>query len=373
MSGGMRLFRAGTCVLSFSAFLMGTAHAASSQYILERLDLPAGFRIEMYVDDVPGARSLALGDRGTVFVGTQNAGSVYAVRSLADGRRRTSTVAEGLNSPNGVAVRNGALYVAEINRVLRYDGIEQQLDRPPRPVVVTAELPRDRHHGFRYIAFDPDGRLYVPIGAPCNVCEKPGYAVITRMNADGSDREIFARGVRNSVGFAWHPVTKEMWFTDNGRDYLGDDTPPDELNRATRAGLHFGFPFCHGGDIADPEHGDRGRCSEATPPARKLGAHVASLGVKFYTGKQFPASYRDQLLIAEHGSWNRSQRSGYRITLVRLEGARAVSYEPFVTGWNQPNTVLGRPVDLLVMPDGAVLVSDDQAGVIYRISYRGAD
>jgi len=345
-----------------------TASAADRTALLQSLKLPPGFHIAIEAD-VPNARTLAVGDRGTLFVGTRKGGSVYAVHKLADGRHEVLTIARDLNSPNGVAFRDGALYVAEISRILRYDDIENRLQSPPEPVVVTADLPRDAHHGWKYLAFGPDGKLYVPVGAPCNVCNEPTHALILRMNPDGSGREVFARGVRNTVGFTWHPATGELWFTDNGRDYLGDDVPPCELNRAPRAGLHFGFPFCHGGDIKDPEFGQLGSCSASVAPVQKLAAHVAPLGVKFYTGRQFPQRYRNQLLIAEHGSWNRSERSGYRLTLVRLEGARAVSYEPFVTGWNQRDRVLGRPVDLLVMADGSVLVSDDSAGVIYRITY----
>jgi glucose/arabinose dehydrogenase len=346
-----------------------TAMAASRSALLQSLKLPPGFSIAIDVEGVPNARSLALGDKGTLFIGTRSGGRVYAVRRLADGGREVLTLARRLNSPNGVAYHDGALYVAEISRILRYDDIENRLQSPPQPAVVTADLPRDTHHGWKYIAFGPDGKLYVPIGAPCNVCDEPTHALILRMNPDGSGREVFARGVRNTVGFTWHPETREFWFTDNGRDYLGDDAPPCELNRAWRAGLHFGFPFCHGGDLRDPEFGQLGTCAASVPPAQKLGAHVAPLGVKFYTGRQFPERYRNQLLIAEHGSWNRSERSGYRVTLVRLEGGKAVSYEPFVTGWNQRDRVLGRPVDLLVLSDGSVLVSDDSAGVIYRISY----
>ncbi len=355
-----------TVALCFAA----TASGADRTQLLQSLKLPAGFHIAIDVDGVPDARSLALGDKGTLFVGSRKGGRVFAVRSLPNGARQAQTIARDLNSPNGVAFREGALYVAEVSRILRYDDIEDRLDAPPKPVIVTAQLPRDAHHGWKYIAFGPDGRLYVPIGAPCNICDEPTHAQILRMNPDGSGRETFARGVRNSVGFTWHPVTGEFWFTDNGRDYLGDDAPPCELNRAPRAGLHFGFPFCHGGDIKDPEFGKLGTCSATIAPARKLDAHVAPLGVKFYTGTQFPEDFHNQLFIAEHGSWNRSERSGYRITLVRLEGAKAVSYEPFVTGWNQRDRVLGRPVDLLVMADGSMLVSDDSAGVIYRIAYR---
>ncbi|HTY79355.1 MAG TPA: PQQ-dependent sugar dehydrogenase, partial [Candidatus Bathyarchaeia archaeon] len=245
---------------------------------------------------------------------------------------------------------------------------------PPKPVVVTDRLPKDRHHGWKFIAFGPDGKLYVPVGAPCNICEPDPdrYANIMRMNPDGSELETFARGVRNTVGFDWDPRTREMWFTDNGRDWLGDDAPPDELNHAPRAGMHFGFPYCHGGTISDPEFGRRRPCADFTAPAQNLGPHVASLGMRFYTGAQFPTAYRNQIFIAEHGSWNRSRKIGYRVTLVRLENGRAVAYEPFATGWLRGEDPWGRPADVLVMPDGSLLVSDDYAGAIYRISYRGA-
>jgi glucose/arabinose dehydrogenase len=351
------------------AGISSSAWSADTAKILAALKAPPGFTVSVYTDNVPGARSMALGDKGTLFIGTQAAGKVYAVHALADGRQRVTTIAQELTLPNGVAFHDGALYVAELKRILRYDGIEGQLDAPPKPAVVRDDFPADRHHGWKYIAFGPDGKLYVPIGAPCNVCDQKGYAAITRMNADGTGREVFATGIRNTVGFTWHPVTKELWFTDNGRDWLGEDVPPDELNRAPTAGLNFGFPFCHAGEIKDPEFGKLGDCSKATPPARKLGAHVAPLGLKFYTGTQFPESYRNQIFIPEHGSWNRKERAGYRVTLVRLDGDKATSYEPFITGWNQPDTVLGRPADLLIMPDGSMLISDDMAGVIYRVSY----
>lgn len=353
------------------ALFVPLAAFAGADDVVKQLELPTGFEASVYTDAVPGARSLALGKNGTLFVGTRGPGNVYAVKPSDAGRPQVVKIAANLNSPNGVAFRDGALYVAEINRIVRFDRIEEQLDRPPQPVVLGAKLPGDRHHGWRYIAFGPDNKLYVPIGAPCNVCDQQGYAVITRMNADGSGQEIYARGVRNTVGFTWHPGTRELWFTDNGRDWLGDDRPPDEINRATKAGMHFGFPFCHGGTIADPEFGALGKCGGSVAPARTLGAHVAALGVKFYTGTQFPSEYRNQLLVAEHGSWNRSERTGYRLALARLEGNEIRSYEPFVTGWNQPDAVLGRPVDLLVLPDGSLLVSDDAVGAIYRIAYRG--
>jgi len=359
-------------LLGAALVVSGAASADDAAKILAALKAPAGFKVTVYAAGIQGARSMALGERGTLFVGARPQGKVYAVRELADGRRDVVTIAQGLNNPNGVAVHGGSLYVAEIHRILRYDGIEGRLDSPPPPVVVRGDLPTDRHHGWRYIAFGPDGKLYIPIGAPCNVCDQKGYAAITRMNADGTGREVFATGVRNSVGMTWHPVTGELWFTDNGRDYLGEDAPPDELNHAPKAGLNFGFPFCHAGEIKDPEFGNLGDCGSSTPPARKLGAHVAALGVKFYTGAQFPESYRNQIFIAEHGSWNRKERAGYRISLVRLQDNQVTSYEPFITGWNQPDGVLGRPVDLLVLPDGSMLVSDDQAGLIYQITYSGA-
>ena len=338
------------------------------------ITLPPGFRIAVYAADIPGARSLTLGAKGTLFVGSRGEGKVYAVLDRnGDGvADQVVTVAKGLNTPNGVAFFGDALYVAEINRVLRYDGIESRLSDPPRPVVVNDSFPKDRHHGWKFIRFGPDGLLYVPVGAPCNICESADarYASIMRMNRDGSALEIFARGVRNTVGFDWHPVTKELWFTDNGRDWMGDDRPPDELNHAPKKGMHFGYPYCHGAGILDPEFGKGKSCTAYTSPALELGPHVASLGMRFYRGNLFPAAYRNQIFIAEHGSWNRSTAIGYRITLASLEGSRAVKYEVFAEGWLQDGSVSGRPVDIQEMPDGALLVSDDRAGVIYRISYQ---
>ncbi len=360
---------------------------------LNEVTLPDGFTIELYAAGLENPRSMVLAPNGTVFVGTRigpraiaqgappNAGRVYALRDR-DGDQKADqvvTVAIGLNAPNGVAFRDGALYVAEIGRVLRFDDIESRLDDPPEPVVVTDAFPTDWMHGWKYIAFGPDGKLYVPVGAPCNVCDRSEdearYASITRMNPDGSGIEVFARGIRNSVGFDWHPSTGELWFTSNGRDMLGDESPPDTLNHAPRAGMHFGFPYCHGGDIPDPEFGGVRSCTELDPPAQDLGPHVAALGMRFYTGDMFPETYRHRIFIAEHGSWNRSQaagHTGYRITTVRLDGDRVVDYEVFAEGWlRADNQAWGRPVDVLVMPDGALLVADDQAGVIYRIAYSG--
>ncbi|MCQ1536692.1 sorbosone dehydrogenase family protein [Methanosarcina sp. KYL-1] len=339
------------------------------------IELPPGFSIDYYAENVENARSMTLSPNGTLFVGSRGAGKVYAIpdRDKDNKADEVLVLAEGLTMPNGVAFRNGSLYVAEVSRVIRYDDIEARLEDPPEPVVVNDSFPSDSSHGWKYIKFGPDGKLYVPVGAPCNVCnmeeKDERYATLMRMEPDGSQLEIFARGIRNTVGFAWHPETGELWFTDNGRDWLGDDLPPDELNRAPEPGLHFGFPFCHGGDIPDPDYGKLRDCSEFTPPEVKLGPHVAALGMTFYTGSMFPEEYRNQTFIAEHGSWNRKIPIGYRVTLVRLENGTPVSYEVFAEGWLQGLSAWGRPVDVLVMPDGALLVSDDRNNAIYRISY----
>ncbi len=338
---------------------------------LHFIRLPRGFRITLFADRVPNARQMAWSPKGIVYVGTMR-GVVYAVLDRdRDGRaERVLTIARGLNMPNGVAYRDGDLYIAEVSRILRLDDIDHHLEDPPPPVVVRDDFPTDRHHGWKYIRFGPDGWLYVPVGAPCNICEPPPpYAAIHRMTPDGKRLETVAWGVRNTVGFDWHPKTGELWFTDNGRDWLGDDRPPDELNRLRQRGLHFGYPYCHGRDIPDPEYGKKRKCSEFEPPAQELGPHVAAIGMKFYTGKMFPPEYRGQIFIAEHGSWNRSVPIGYRITLVRLAGSTPIAYEVFAEGWLQEGAPWGRPVDILVLPDGSMLVSDDFAGVIYRIVY----
>ena len=279
-------------------------------------------------------------------------------------------VARGLNSPNGVAFWGGDLYVAEISRVLKFEDIENRLNHPPKAIVVRATFPREGHHGWKFIAFGPEGRLYVSIGAPCNIClsQDARFASLTRMKPDGSEFEIYAKGIRNTVGFDWHPKTKELWFTDNGRDWLGDNQPPDELNRAFKKGLHFGYPYCHGKNIADPEFGEKRSCSDFIAPVQELGPHVAALGMRFYTGDMFPEKYRNQIFMAEHGSWNRSRPIGYRITLVTLEKNKATGYEVFAEGWLQGQNYWGRPVDILIMSDGALLVSDDYAGVVYGIA-----
>ena len=357
---------------TFSVVLFLLCSTSSVIASVDDIQLPPGFSIEEYAD-VPKARSLALGDRGTLFVSNRKGRSVYAVVEDDDGGTRTIELLDGMSTPNGIAYYDGDLYVAEIDRVYRYANVEDRLDDMPRGEVLDIDLPSNRSHGWRYIGFGPDGKLYISIGAPCNVCDELGYAQIIRVNPDGTERETFASGVRNSVGFTWHPETRDLWFTDNGRDMLGDDLPPCELNHAPRQGLHFGFPYCHGGDILDPKFGKDRDCANYTPPVQKLGPHVAPLGVKFYTGDMFPPEYRGQVFIAEHGSWNRSKKIGYRISLVRLDGDTAISYEPFAFGWLQGEQVSGRPVDLIVKQDGSLLVSDDQAGKIYRISYKMDD
>ena len=363
--------------ISLALMLWGCSSAETkAQQALKKLNVPEGFSIEVYADDVPNARQMAFGGKGTLYVGSRQAGKIYAVIDRnGDFKADTVyTVAEDLRLPSGVAFKDGALYVGAVSRILRYDNINDQIEDPPEPVVVTDAYPTDGHHGWKFIAFGPDGKLYVPVGAPCNTCEpdKDIYATITRINEDGSNREIIARGVRNSVGFAWHPETGHLWFTDNGRDWLGDNRPPDELNKLTEKGQHFGYPYRHGSDIWDPELGDKGQSKDQAfqPPARELDPHVAALGMIFYTGSMFPPSYKNSILIAEHGSWNRSEKIGYRITKVSLKNGQAGTYQPFVDGWLQPNeSVWGRPADLLQLPDGSVLIADDHKGIIYRVTY----
>lgn len=357
-------------ILSIMMLFAWLASAAADSLPLASLKLPPGFEIELFAR-VPNARQMALGNN-TLFVGSMRAGRVYAIPLR--GARKPVVIADGLNMPVGVAFRDGDLYVSAVSRILRLAGIEARLDKPPRPEVVSSAYPGDPHHGWKFIAFGPDGRLYVPVGAPCNICEPDPdrYANITALDVASGKIEVVARGVRNTVGFDWQPQSGELWFTDNGRDWLGNDAPPDELNRVSRPGQHFGYPYCHGGTIADPEFGRARRCAEFVAPARNLGAHVASLGMRFYTGTQFPERYRNAVFIAEHGSWNRSSKTGYRVSVVRLQGSRAVSYEPFVSGWLQGDSAWGRPADVLAMPDGSLLVSDDHAGAIYRIVYRSS-
>ncbi|WP_428309116.1 PQQ-dependent sugar dehydrogenase [Hydrocarboniphaga sp.] len=347
------------------------------------LKLPPGFSVEVWAGDVPNARAMALGDQGTLFVGSRSAGKVYALRDTdGDGRPdRITVLAEGLNMPSGIAFHDGALYVAEIQKIWKLPAIEQHLEAPPKPVKVRDDLPDKSHHGWRYIAFGPDGKLYLAIGAPCNVCKldtfkRDGktlqFGTITRMDADGRNWEVVARGVRNSVGFDWDPATQKLWFGENGRDMLGDDTPDCELDVLDRPGEDFGFPYCHAGTIADPEFGKLGSCTAAKAPAALLGPHVAPLGLAFYRGTMFPAGYRGNVFVALHGSWNRSKKNGYRVQRVMIEDGKVVGQQPFVEGWLQDEQVSGRPADVLPLPDGSLLISDDMAGKIWRVSYRGS-
>lgn len=354
-----------------SSFAIQTRH----QHILQQLQLPAGFSISIYADNLPNARSLTLGDKGVIYVGTRQQGSVYAVKD-ADGdgyAEKSYIIAKGLSMPNGVAYKDGNLYVAESNRIIRFDNINKQLASPPKPQVIYDQFPSDKHHGWKYLAFGKDNRLYTSVGAPCNSClpEKDIYSTLVRLNPDGSNFEILARGIRNSVGFDWHPVSYQLYFTDNGRDHLGDDLPADELNKWTQKGQHFGYPYCHAGDILETDLADNKKCTQFTPPEWKFKAHIAPLGLRFYTGDQFPKQYKNQLFVAQHGSWNRSSPHGYRIALVEFENNTAVAETVFISGWlTKDDKVLGRPTDILQMPDGSLLIADDNLGVIYRVVYK---
>jgi glucose/arabinose dehydrogenase len=353
-----------------------TAPADKTAAILSGLKLPKGFRIAVYADKVETARSMAVSGSGVVYVGSRKAGKVYAlVDADKDGvAEKVVTVAEGLQHPIGVTLLNGALYVAEISRIIRFDNIDATYAAKPAYKVVKDDLPKETWHGEKFIKAGPDGKIYVPIGAPCNTCNKEDqpYSKLWRMNADGSNFEEYARGIRNTVGFAWHPQTRELWFTDNGPDMMGDNTPSCELNVAPKAGLHFGFPYCHGGVLPDPEFGKLQACEQFVAPVAKLGPHVAPLGLAFYSGTQFPQQYRNNLFIAEHGSWNRDNKIGYKVSLVTLYNSKVVSTTTFIDGFlRDGDDVVGRPVDIAVLADGSMLVSDDHGGRIYRVTYTG--
>lgn len=352
----------------------GLTALSAAQILLDKIKLPPGFAIELWATGLPSARSITQGAKGTVFVGTRQLDSIYAVVDN-DGKREVRTIIKGLQRPNGVVYQGGALFVAEQSRILRYDNIEESLSKPGQPVVVFDALPKDEHHGWKYLTLGPDGWLYFNIGAPCNNCVPPEtHAQIVRVDPKNGVLETIARGVRNSLGMAFHPVSKELWFTNHGRDWLGDDTPNDTLHRiasGARKGVHFGFPYCHQGDLPDPELGKGRSCSEFATPALKLGAHVAPMGMRFYDGKMFPAAYRHRIIIANHGSWNRSQKAGFNLMQVTLDaGGKPAKAEVFAEGWLDGANHWGRPVDVHVMPDGALLVSDDLAGALYRISYK---
>lgn len=337
---------------------------------VDKLKVPPGFKIELWASGIPNARSMARGTKGTIFVGNRFIGKVFAVVDKGS-TREVKTIAEGLHRPNGIAFKDGALYVAELSKVNRYDDIENKLDNPPKPVVIYDDLPKDESHGWKFIAFGPDGRLYVPVGQPCNTCEPPPtHGQIRSITADGKDARIVALGVRQTVGFDWHPVTRELWFTDNGRDWLGENLPQDELNRVSGPQQHFGNPYCLGGDTLDPVLGKGKKCADYTAPEVKLGPHVAALGMRFYTGNMFPAEYKNRIFVALHGSWNRTQKTGFNVMQVTLQADGKHKYEPFVTGWLEGEKFWGRPADVFVMPDGALLISDDVAGAIFRVSYK---
>jgi len=341
---------------------------------LESIKMPDGFKIDIYSLSVKNARQMALGAKGTLFVGTRKEGLIYALQDK-DGDNYAETkfvIAEGLRMPSGLVFHNGDLYVGAVSKILKFSDIENNLENPPEAIVVSDNFPDDGHHGWKYLGLGPDNKLYIPVGAPCNVCDEAGYAEIRTMNLDGSDIQTYAKGVRNSVGVAWHPLSKELWFTDNGRDWLGDDSPDCELNHAPEAGLHFGFPYCHQGDTIDPEFGEGKSCSDYVAPEINLGPHVAPLGLDFYTGTVFPQSYQNNAFIAEHGSWNRAEKIGYRIKRIEFDAEhKASKQEVFAEGWlsDDKSEVWGRPNDVLNMPDGSMLISDDFAGVIYRVTY----
>ena len=352
----------------------GVIAKSAADIKLDKIKLPPGFSIELWATGLPNARSITLGAKGTVFVGTRQLDTVYAVVDN-DGKREVRTLLKGLQRPNGVVYQGGTLFVAEQSRILRYDNIEESLSNPPKPVVVFDALPRDDHHGWKYLTLGPDGWLYFNIGAPCNNCVPPeSHAQIVRVDPKNGVLETVARGVRNSMGMAFHPLSKELWFTNHGRDWLGDDTPNDTLHRiasGTRHGVHFGFPYCHQGDLPDPDLGKGRSCNEFAGPTLKLGAHVAPMGMRFYDGKMFPAAFRHRIIIANHGSWNRTQKAGFNLMQVTLDAAgRPGKAEVFAEGWLEGENHWGRPVDVQVMPDGALLVSDDLAGALYRISYK---
>jgi glucose/arabinose dehydrogenase len=344
--------------------------AAADKLPLAKLKVPAGFNIEVYAAGMANARSLAVGDKGTVFVGSRLVDKVYAIVNK-DGKRTVKVLASGLYRPNGVAFRNGTLYIAELSKISKIDKVEDNLDNPPKPTVIYDNLPKDEAHGWKFIAIGPDNKLYVPVGQPGNnVLHDDAHGQIRRMNLDGSGAEVVALGVRNTVGFDWHPETRQLYFTDNGRDWLSEDVPEDELNRVTKVGEDFGAPYCYQGNIPDPEFGWGRSCSEFTPPVGLMGPHSASLGMRFYTGSMFPKAYKNAIIVARHGSWNRSKKFGGDVVVVKLDkDGKVTSMEPLITGFLENNSYIGRPVDVLQMKDGSILVSDDWNGAVYRITY----
>ena len=344
---------------------------AADKLPIDRLKVPDGFKVELYASGLPNARSLALGDKGTVFVGSRVVDKVYAIVNK-DGKREVKVVVSGLYRPNGVAFKNGTLYIAELSQISKIDNVEDTLDNAPKPTVIYSDLPKDEAHGWKFLAVGPDNMLYFNIGAPCNICmPSPAHAQLRRIKLDGSGAEVIAQGIRQVVGMDFHPASKVLYFTENQRDWLSEDQPNDKLNRLLNPGKdNFGFPYCDGGDIEDSTFGWGHSCSEFTKPILQLGPHVAPLGMRFYTGRTFPARYRDAIFLARHGSWNKTHKIGGDIYVVNLNKDGTVkSHEPFMTGFLQNNEYIGRPVDVLVMPDGSLLISDDRNGAVYRVSY----
>jgi glucose/arabinose dehydrogenase len=344
--------------------------AAADKLPIDKLKAPKGFKLEVYASGMANARQMALGDKGTLFVGSRLIDKVYAVVDK-DGKREAKVIASGLDRPNGVAFKNGTLYIAEGSKLSKIEGIEDKLDNPPKPTVIYSDLPNDAGHGWKYLAIGPDNKLYFDVGQPCNNCMPDDkHALLRRVSLDGSTSEVVARGVRHSVGFDWHPVSKEMYFTDNGRDWLSEDLPNDELNRITKVGQHFGSPYCYQGNVPDQDNGWGRKCSEFEPPVALMGPHAGTLGMKFYTGNSFPGKYKNNIIVARHGSWNRTNKFGGDIAVVKLnEDGTVKSVEPFMTGFLEDNKYVGRPVDVMLMKDGSLLVSDDWNGAVYRISY----
>lgn len=355
----------------FIAVIFFASHSAGA-ISLDDLSLPPGFKIDYFAEDVASARQMALSDKGIVYVGSMNAGNVYALQDKDnDGKaEKRWIIAKGLKRPSGIAFKDGDLYVADINRILKFSQIDDHLEQP-KSTVFFSDLPEDSQHGWKFLRFAPNGELIIPVGAPCNICEAPSdkHARLFSLNMETKKLTELAQGVRNSVGFDFHPSSGELWFSDNGADMLGDDVPADEINRLTKPGSHFGFPYFHEGTVADAHFSEGKKSEDYVQPALKLGAHVAPLGIHFYLGKQFPIAYQEQLFVAEHGSWNRSKKSGYKIGLVTLKDSAVVKYEPFITGFMQGEKTLGRPAAIMELRDGSLLIADDFANVIYRVTY----
>lgn len=345
--------------------------ASADKLPVAKLKLPPGFHMEVYMAGVPNARSLRVSDKGTVFVSSLRVGRVHAIVEK-NGKRELKTLAQGMHSPNGIALNNGTLYIAEIERISKIDDIENKLDTQPERTVIYDKLPSDEPHGWKFLAVGPDNKLYFNVGAPCNICMPPDtHAQLRRINLDGSGAEVIARGTRQVVGMDFHPASKVLYFTENQRDWLSEDSPQDKLNRLRNPGKeNFGYPYCHGGDIPDPQFGWGHSCDEFTKPVAQLGPHSAPLGMRFYTGSMFPAQYKGAIFIARHGSWNKSKKIGGDVVVAKLNPDGTVkSIEPFITGFIENNNYLGRPVDMVWLKDGSMLLSDDFNGAIYRITY----